>query len=92
MKTIGIRELKQNPQAVIKEVQESGEEIAVTVYGKPTDVVIRRKGPTPQRWVKGAVLNQLAEGFQDLDTEAWKADIEDSPFNEDFDDPWESRQ
>ncbi|SDS39468.1 type II toxin-antitoxin system Phd/YefM family antitoxin [Jiangella sp. DSM 45060] len=49
MKTVGIRELKQNPQAVIERVRETGDEYEITVYGRPTGVRIVRDRPGPCR-------------------------------------------
>ena len=36
MKTVGIRELKRHPGAVLRRVLESGEEYEITAHGRPT--------------------------------------------------------
>lgn len=35
MKTVGTRELKQNPHTVIERVRETGDEYEITAYGRP---------------------------------------------------------
>ncbi|QDP98331.1 type II toxin-antitoxin system Phd/YefM family antitoxin [Microlunatus elymi] len=87
MKTIGTRELKQNPNTVIELVRESGEEFEITSYGRPTGVRIVPVRPGPRRWVTGASLadvQPMAPGR----VASWREDIERSPSGEVLD-PWE---
>lgn len=60
METVGTRELKQNPRAVIRRVLTSGQEIEVTAYGKPTGVRLVPDHGTPRsRWIRGDDLDGL---------------------------------
>ena len=40
MKTIGIRELKQQASAIIRQVREDGEDFQVTYHGEPVALII----------------------------------------------------
>jgi len=90
METIGTRELKQNPQAVISRVLETGEPIEITVYGRPTGVRLSLDEPRTARWVSGAALRMPP--LTDAEREAWHRDLE--PLREEEGepvDPWEGR-
>lgn len=87
MKTVGTRELKQNPQEVIRRVAENGEELQITSYGRPTGVRIVSDEPTPRRWVSGAALSDLPE-MDAANAEAWQADVANA-VDDDVRDPWE---
>jgi antitoxin (DNA-binding transcriptional repressor) of toxin-antitoxin stability system len=51
MKTVGTRDLKQNPHTIIKRVLETGDDYEITAYGRPTGVRIVPDRPGPRRWV-----------------------------------------
>jgi antitoxin (DNA-binding transcriptional repressor) of toxin-antitoxin stability system len=53
---VGTRELKQNPNAVIVRVLETGEPAAVTAHGRATGVQLAPVEPLRRRWVSGAAL------------------------------------
>jgi antitoxin (DNA-binding transcriptional repressor) of toxin-antitoxin stability system len=93
METVGTRELKQNPQAVISRVLEAGEPIEVTTYGKPTGVSLVPDEPRPQTWVRGGALKALRP-LDDANRLAWKADIaelREDDVLDDLVDPWAGR-
>ncbi|WP_129787624.1 type II toxin-antitoxin system Phd/YefM family antitoxin [Promicromonospora panici] len=75
MRTIGARELKQNPHAVIQHVLETGEEYEITSYGRPAGVRIVPDNRSPRRWVLG---NDLADvpPMSPRNAAAWRADVE----------------
>ncbi len=91
MKTVGTRELKQNPQAVVRSVLDGGEPVEVTSHGNPTGVSLVPDRPGPQRWVKGAVLMQLpamsAENVDNLRRQLDDLYAEDDEPR----DPWEKQ-
>ncbi|GAB3171127.1 hypothetical protein GCM10027059_38780 [Myceligenerans halotolerans] len=89
MRTVGTRELKQNPQAVIQRVLETGEDHEITAYGQPTGVVLVRREPRPKRWVRGSEMPEITPMSRE-DREAWKRDI-DVWEKEELVDPWERR-
>ncbi|GIG36774.1 type II toxin-antitoxin system Phd/YefM family antitoxin [Cellulomonas pakistanensis] len=59
METVGTRELKQNPQAVIQRVLSSDEEIEITTHGRPTGVRLVADRPQRARWVPAHALADL---------------------------------
>lgn len=89
MKTIGTRELKQNPQSAIRRVLESGEDLELTAYGRPTGV---RLSAVPQhqrsRWVSGAVLN-LITPLPDEEAREFRRDVEELRGDDGLEDPFE---
>lgn len=92
MRKIGTRELKQNPQAVIQRVLETGEDHEITTYGQPTGVRLVRDEPRPKRWITGAELMAMdVEPMSEADRDAWKKDME-SFLAEEPTDPWEQQK
>jgi antitoxin (DNA-binding transcriptional repressor) of toxin-antitoxin stability system len=92
MRTVGTRELKQNPQAVIQRVLETGEDHEITAYGQPTGVRLVRDEPRPKQWVTGAELMAMdIEPMSKADRDAWKKDMEGF-LAEEPTDPWEQQQ
>lgn len=87
MSSVGARELKQNPQSVIRRVLETGEELEITSYGRPTGVRLVPDSPAPRSWVSGRDLADIPP-LGDEDAERWKKDLrrldDDGPS-----DPWE---
>ncbi|WP_435738081.1 hypothetical protein V5D56_05665 [Cellulosimicrobium sp. PMB13] len=88
METVGTRELKQNPQAVIRRVLTSGQEVEVTAYGKPTGVrLVPDHGSRRSRWIRGDDLHGMEtmsrENAADLKTE-----IERERDGDVVEDPW----
>ena len=69
MDAIGLRELRQNASELVRRAEE-GEELLVTVAGRPAAVL----GPaTPARWRR---FDEIAEIFRGPDDSAWSADRE----------------
>ncbi len=71
MSTVGTRELKQNPQAVVRRVLESGEAAEVTVHGHPTGVRLVPDQPSRRAWVRGADLARV-EPMDRGQAERWR--------------------
>ena len=86
MKTVGARELKQNPHTVIQHVLETGDEYEITSYGRPTGVRITPDSRSPRRWVRGADLVG-APPMSPSNSAAWRADVE-SAMDDEVEDPW----
>lgn len=89
MATVGTRELKQNPHAVVQRVLETGEAVEVTTHGHPTGVALVPTTAGPRRWVRGVDLARLtpmdrtaAARFRD---DIASVDHDDVPT-----DPWET--
>lgn len=89
MKTIGTRELKQNPQSAIRRVLETGDDVEVTAYGKPTGVRLSA-APTDRRsrWVSGTVLNDVPP-LADGETAKLLRDLEEHNGHDTVDDPFQ---
>jgi antitoxin (DNA-binding transcriptional repressor) of toxin-antitoxin stability system len=87
METIAIRELKQNPQAAIRRVLESGEPAQVTAYGKPTGAVIApATHPGKRRWVPGSAFKDVPPLSQKVADE-WQRELREGrqfEFGRDF--------
>ncbi len=70
MATIGVRELKANASRVLKEVQESGEEIIITRRGKPcvklTPIRVGQKRERTLLSLRGAMLSLPELEFDDF--------------------------
>jgi antitoxin (DNA-binding transcriptional repressor) of toxin-antitoxin stability system len=93
VESIGIRELKQNPQAAVRRVLERGEAAEVTAYGRPTGVVIAPAGPTRRTWVSGAALRGVGTpGLSEAETAAWLADLKEAREQGFGRDPWQDEQ
>lgn len=89
MRTVGTRELKQNPNVVVKRVLETGEEFEITAYGRATGVKIVPDKPTKARWVPGAALAAVAPMSRD-EAEVWTAEVDAVRDDDPVRDPWGS--
>jgi antitoxin (DNA-binding transcriptional repressor) of toxin-antitoxin stability system len=87
MKTVGARELKQNPHTVIQHVLQTGDEYEITSYGRPTVVRIVPDVRSPRRWVPGNSLADIPP-MSPRNAAAWRTDIE-SAMDDEVSDPWE---
>jgi len=85
MSSVGLRELKQNPSAVVARA-EHGETIVITVQGRPV-AQIMPLAPVRQRWVPAAELDRI---FAEIgpDTTGWAAEYATRPEGPIID-PWE---
>lgn len=79
MKTVGLRELRQNASELVRQV-EDGEEVTVTVAGRPS---VRLVPAAPHTWRRWQDITELFTGPQDS---AWEADREH--IAHDVQDPW----
>ncbi len=89
VQTVGTRELKQNPAAVIERVLESGERVEITAYGHSTGVVLAPEHLLPARWVPGSALDGLTP-IEPAEAERWHADTAPERADE-VSDPWACR-
>ncbi len=62
MRAVGIRELKQRTSQVLRELQDSGEEIEVTHHGRVVArlVPVRRTPPRPRAAAAWSTLDRVA--------------------------------
>ncbi|MUL78922.1 type II toxin-antitoxin system Phd/YefM family antitoxin [Mycolicibacterium sp. CBMA 226] len=81
METVGLRELRQNASDLVRRVEE-GEEITITVAGRPG---ARLVPATPRAWRQWADIAELFSGPVDS---AWESDRD--RIAQDVRDPWES--
>ncbi|MBI2699581.1 type II toxin-antitoxin system Phd/YefM family antitoxin [Mycobacterium gordonae] len=79
MKAVGLRELRQNASELVRRVEE-GEEIVITVAGRPG---ARLVPAAPRTWRRWADVADLVAGPADPD---WDADR--SAVADDVEDPW----
>ncbi|MBX9983264.1 type II toxin-antitoxin system prevent-host-death family antitoxin [Mycobacterium gordonae] len=79
MKAVGLRELRQNASELVRRVEE-GEEIVITVAGRPG---ARLVPAAPRTWRRWADVAELVAGPADPD---WDADR--SAVADDVEDPW----
>ncbi|HET9060501.1 MAG TPA: type II toxin-antitoxin system prevent-host-death family antitoxin [Acidimicrobiales bacterium] len=80
MRTVGLRELRQEASELVRQV-ESGEEIEITVSGRPAALMI---AVAPKRWRRWTDIAGLFNGAPDPD---WRRDsdlVDPSIIN-----PWE---
>jgi len=95
MPSVTMRELKQNPQAVVRKVLEADEPFHITSHGADTGVVIQPATDMsyPRRGVSGAILNAIADRtpLTKEQAEAWKHDIIEGIDDPLWDDPWERK-
>jgi antitoxin (DNA-binding transcriptional repressor) of toxin-antitoxin stability system len=92
METVGTRELKQNPNAVIRRVLDTGQEIEVTAYGNPTGVrLVPDRGRPRARWVRGSDLAGVAPMSRE-NAESLVRQIEQERDAGLVRDPWEDGQ
>ncbi|MUL48453.1 type II toxin-antitoxin system prevent-host-death family antitoxin [Mycobacterium sp. CBMA293] len=81
MDTVGLRELRQNASDLVRRVEE-GEEITITVAGRPG---ARLVPATPRAWRQWADIAELFAGPADSE---WEADRD--RIAQDVRDPWAS--
>ncbi len=81
MERVGVRELRQNPNKVLSEVEHGGE-VVVTVQGRP---VARMVPLSPERWIPG---EQAMSVFDAPVDENWAADLDELRADFTMDDPW----
>ena len=67
MRTVGLRELRQDASELVRRV-EAGEEITITVAGRPS---ARLVAAAPQSWRRFEAIADLFDGLQDTE---WEAD------------------
>lgn len=79
MTTVGLRELRQDASELIRRV-EAGEEITITVAGRPT---ARLVAAASQRWRSFEAMAELFDGPDDPD---WAADRD--RVDQTVSDPW----
>ena len=82
METVGLRELRQNASDLVRRV-EDGEEITITVAGRPG---ARLVPAAPRAWRRWADLYELFSGPSDP---AWGADREE--ISDGLRDPWAAK-
>ncbi|MDR0283567.1 MAG: type II toxin-antitoxin system Phd/YefM family antitoxin [Propionibacteriaceae bacterium] len=93
MPTVTMRELKQNPQAVVQQVLATAQPFALTSRGYDTGVVIQPAAAavTPRRFVPGHSLDSVRRAAPLTATQAqsWLDDIR-TVTDDDVTDPWEN--
>lgn len=89
MTSVGTRELKQNPHAVIQRVLASDEEIEITTHGRPTGVRLVRDRPRRARWISGSDLAGIRP-LPDDHAADLRALVEASRDDDEITDPWET--
>lgn len=82
MKSVGLRELRQDASDLVRRVQ-AGAEIAITVAGRPA---ARLVPAAPQTWRQWA---DVADLFSGADDPAWATDRDEVA--QEVRDPWGSR-
>jgi prevent-host-death family protein len=81
MEAVGLRELRQNASDLVRRVEE-GEEIVITVAGRPCARLVPAAPRTWRRW------DDVAELFAGPGDPAWSADREE--LAADIRDPWDN--
>lgn len=82
MDTVGLRELRQDASGLVRRV-EAGEEITITVSGRPSVRLVPAK---PIRWRTWAEVEELFRGPADP---AWESDRD--LVDDEVRDPWAAR-
>lgn len=90
MATVGTRELKQNPQAVVRRVLETGEAVEVTSHGHRTGVALVPATTGPRRWVRGSDLARITP-MDEPATRRLHDDLDAVDHDDEPTDPWERR-
>jgi prevent-host-death family protein len=80
MRTVGLRELRQEASDLVRQV-ENGEEIEITVSGRPAARMIPA---VPKRWQRWDQVAELFSGRPDPD---WQSDVE--RVDQSITNPWE---
>jgi prevent-host-death family protein len=83
MRTVGLRELRQEASDLVRQV-ENGEEIEITVSGRPAARMIPAAPKRWQRW------DQVAELFSGRPDPEWQSDVE--LVDQSITNPWEPSQ
>jgi prevent-host-death family protein len=81
MTTVGLRELRQNASELLRRV-EAGEELTITVAGRPAARLVRA---APRTWRSYREIADLFQGAGDPD---WDADRD--LIDQQVHDPWET--
>lgn len=79
--TVGLRELRQDASELVRRV-EQGEEIVITVAGRPAARLVPER---PARWRRWADFDELFRGPADADWEHDRQLVDDE-----LHDPWDS--
>lgn len=82
MTTVGLRELRQDASGLVRRV-ENGEEITITVSGRPSARLVPAR---PRRW---CAWSDAAELFHGQDDPEWASDM--GRLDGALTDPWEAR-
>lgn len=90
METVGTRELKQNPHAVIQRVLGSDGAIEITTHGRPTGVRLVRDRPRRARWVSASDLAGIRP-LDPADAADLRALVDGAREDDEVADPWERR-
>ena len=92
MPTITMRQIKQNPHAVVEQILAANQRFRITSHGHDTGVVIQPAtlATGPQRFVPGTDLQSIGteNPLTPAEVQAWLDDIY-SGFDDDVIDPWE---
>jgi prevent-host-death family protein len=81
-RTVGLRELRQQASELVRQVQ-AGEEVTITVAGRPSARIIP---VAPRTWRKWDDVAELFQGPADVDWDADRAHLDDEVH-----DPWLAR-
>ena len=89
-----MRELKQNPQDVVRRVLATGQPYHITSHGRQTGAVVQPAelaSGYPKAFLTGAELNDLfaRTRLTPEQAQAWRDDIEAATYDEPPTDPWE---
>jgi len=88
-----MRQLKQNPQAVVREVLATGQPSYITANGRETGAAITPVAAPvrPKPFLTGAELNAIRDlaPLSPGGAQAWIDDIEAATYDEPPRDPWE---
>jgi prevent-host-death family protein len=84
MKTVGVRELRQNPTPVLEEVGR-GETFVITVQNRPVAQIVPVKIEH-----RGAKMSEILQFRWPDDDPTFASDIRTSMMAEDVEDPWET--
>ncbi|ULE31140.1 type II toxin-antitoxin system Phd/YefM family antitoxin [Mycobacterium sp. IDR2000157661] len=83
MHSVGLRELRQNASDLVRRVEEEGEEITITVAGRPGARLVPAAPHTWRRWADVAAI------FAGPPDPAWERDREQ--IAHEIRDPWATR-